>query len=108
MEKQNVEKIVALINHWGVPSQLVIAMEEAAELQVVCSKVLRYPLKKDAIVDALGDSYVMLQTLCTVFGVSREDLEAVATAKLDKAIAAIAAQANEPAPNVSDPVQQCH
>ena len=86
MEKHNIDKIGALINYWGVASQLTIAMEEAAELQVVCSKLLRGQVDRKVVVDALGDSYVMLQTLCIIFGIMPEELDKAATEKLELAM----------------------
>ena len=89
MEQHNIDKIDMLIKQWGVPMQLVIAMEESAELSVICSKLIRGTVSRENVVGALGDAYVMLQTLCMVLDVSPEELERIATDKLERAISKI-------------------
>lgn len=83
MEQKNMEKIGVLVNRWGIPLQLIMTMEECAELSVVCSKLLRSEVKREKLVDALADMYVMLQTVAGIYGVSGEELEEVAGKKLD-------------------------
>lgn len=87
MEQKNIDKIDVLIRRWGIPMQLVIANEESAELSKACSKLLRGRLSRDELVDALGDMYVMMQTMCMIYGVSVDELEEIATKKLDEGLA---------------------
>ena len=83
MEQANIEKITTLVERWGVPLQLILTMEESAELTKLCSKLLRGPVQRPDIVDNLADTYVMLQTMCLIYGVNSQELEAVAGNKLD-------------------------
>ena len=83
MTKENLKKISILIDRWGVASQLVMTIKEAGRLQVVCSKILRGKIPRTELVDALGDMYVMMQTLCTMYGITGDDLDRIATKKLD-------------------------
>ena len=87
MEQKNMEKIEVLVKRWGIPLQLIMTMEECAELSVVCSKLLRTEVKREKLVDALADMYVMLQTVAGIYGVTGEELEAVAGNKLDIGLA---------------------
>ena len=87
MEQKNIEKIDVLIKRWGIPMQLVIANEESAELSKACSKLLRGRLSREELIDALGDMYVMMQTMCMIYNVSIDELEMVATKKLDEGLA---------------------
>ena len=87
MEQKNLEKIDTLVRRWGVPLQLILTMEEASELATVCSKVLRGYGTREKLVDSLADMYVMLQTMCMVYGVTPEELEAIAGNKLDTGLA---------------------
>ena len=86
MEQKNIEKIDVLIKRWGIPMQLVIANEESAELSKACSKLLRGRLSREELIDALGDMYVMMQTMCMIYNVSIDELETVATKKLDEGL----------------------
>ena len=87
MEQSNIEKIGVLIQRWGIPMQLVIATEEASEIQKVYCKLLRgYGLPREILIDALADNYIMLQTVVQMYGFTGEEIEAVVNRKLEKAL----------------------
>ena len=106
MEQRNVDKINALIQRWGVPMQLIMTGEEMAGLIHVCSKLLRGSVSRAVLVDALADAYVMLQTMCMIYNVRGEELEAVITAKLDRGLQVpLPQQAAPAAPPVNQDAQ---
>lgn len=87
MEQKNIEKIGVLIQRWGIPMQLIIATEEAAEIQKIYCKLLRgYGLPREILIDALADNYIMLQTIVQMYGFSAEEIEAAVNGKLERAI----------------------
>ena len=87
MQQKNIEKIGALIQRWGIPMQLIIATEEAAEIQKIYCKLLRgYGLPREVLIDALADNYVMLQTVVQMYGFTSDDIEKVVNAKLERAM----------------------
>lgn len=66
---------------------MVITMEECAELQMVCSKILRQATvdkKHKELVEELGDVYCMLQLMQEHDIVSWEELESRAEVKRKK------------------------
>ena len=88
MKEKNLEKIHELIARWDVPLQLLLTMEESAELSVICSKVLRgFRVPREQIVDNVADVYVMLQTMCMLYGITEEEIDSIASEKLDSALA---------------------
>ena len=107
MKKENLEKIKELVARWDVPLQLLLTMEETAELSVTCSKLLRgFAVSREQLVDKVADVYVMLQTMCMLYGITEEELDKVASAKLDKGLAVPAPVAEEVPQEVPEQAQE--
>ena len=86
MRQENVEAIKLLIKHYGPASQYSLAMEECAELSVICSKLLRGDVPREKVVDAIADVYTMIQVLVIIGNVEPSELEDVAFVKLQNAL----------------------
>ena len=87
MRQENVDAVKKLIDYYGVNFQYGLAMEECAELSVVCSKLRRGDVPRDKVVDAIADVYVMIQALVLIGNVDPSELENVAYQKLQDALA---------------------
>lgn len=61
-----------IINHYGILSQHVVAMEEMAECIKAISKVIRNPKVKDNLIEELADVQIMTEQLIEIYGVQDE------------------------------------
>lgn len=66
-EKEEIYKDA--IRKWGMEAQIIIAMEECAELIVSLSKVLRYGFSDthEAVIEELADVEIMLEQMQIIF-----------------------------------------
>lgn len=87
MRQENVEAVRKLIDYYGANFQYGLAMEECAELSVVCSKLRRGGVPRETVVDAIADVYVMIQALVLIGDVDASELEDIAYKKLQNALA---------------------
>lgn len=55
------------IKKWGVPIQIVVAIEELSELQKELTKELRYCEKLDTIAEEMADVEIVLEQLKIIF-----------------------------------------
>ena len=58
------------IAKWGKDLQIIMVMEECAELQKICSKILRnncYPPDQVALAEELADVHIMMEQISFMF-----------------------------------------
>ena len=83
LNKENREKCRQLLEHYGVLPQLHMQIEECGELIVAICKLFRGGPVAD-VKGEMADVYVMLEQLCEMYGISQEEIDEIATAKLDR------------------------
>ena len=85
LNQENREKCRQLLEHYGVLTQLHMQIEECGELIVAICKLFRGGPVAD-VKGEMADVYVMLEQLCEMYGISQEEIDEIATAKLDRAL----------------------
>ncbi len=84
LSKENREKCRKLLDHYGALPQLHMQIEECGELIVAICKLFRGGPVAD-VKSEMADVYVMLEQLCEMYGISQEEIDEIATSKLDRA-----------------------
>lgn len=74
------------LEKWGVDAQLVMVIEECSELIKEATKSLRGHQRRENIKDELADVVVMCEQLRIILGLTEEDLENIAEAKMLRAM----------------------
>ena len=70
------------VEKWGVDAQLVILIEECSELTKEATKMLRGHGRRENMIEELADVTVMCEQLRIILGLTEEDLENIAEAKM--------------------------
>lgn len=77
------EKIKEIIKFWGDKMPM-MCMEELAELQQVISKKERGKNSNKDIIDEMGDVYITLEILRTMYDIDEKDIDRRIDEKLNK------------------------
>ena len=77
-------KIEKILNHYDPEAQTVKAIEELAELQAELSRLLIKQGDIEAMKSELADVVIMTSQLMYIFNVDPEELDEIATFKLDR------------------------
>lgn len=75
------------MNKWGKQLQIVMLMEECAELQKICSKIIRnnsYPPDLVALAEELADVHIMMEQISLMFLGSIAGWNGLKKEKLDR------------------------
>jgi NTP pyrophosphatase (non-canonical NTP hydrolase) len=70
------------INTYGKSTQLILAIEEMAELTKEICKSMRGEKDKSAFLEEIADVSIMLDQLCFMFDISQDELDTEKEAKL--------------------------
>lgn len=62
------------IRHYGVNNQLIVSLEELAELQKEICKFLRGENNRDHLIEELVDSQIMIEQLIEIFEITRDEI----------------------------------
>lgn len=62
------------IRHYGVNNQLIVSLEELAELQKEICKFLRGENNRDHLIEELVDTQIMIEQLIEIFEISRDEI----------------------------------
>lgn len=69
-DRENTMKILRrAIEKYGEPTQIIVAVEECAELQKELTKALRGKLDAEHLAEEMADVQIMLWQLCCMFGI---------------------------------------
>lgn len=85
LSQENREKCKNLLAYYGFVPQLHMQIEECGELIVAICKLFRGGPLAD-VKNEMADVYVMLEQLCEMYGISQEEIDEIATMKLDRAL----------------------
>ena len=87
IREDNQKKCEAIMKKWGPKVQLLVLVEEMAELQKeILKNINREKDNVKEITEEAVDVYVMLEYLKAHYNISEKDIEKYATQKLDKVI----------------------
>lgn len=70
------------VEKWGVDAQLVILIEECSELTKEATKMLRGHGRRENMIEELADVTVMCEQMRIILGLSDDQLEDMAKAKM--------------------------
>lgn len=62
------------IKHYGVNNQLIVALEELAELQKEICKFMRGDNNRDHLIEELVDTQIMVEQLIEIFEITRDEI----------------------------------
>ena len=71
-------------NKWGEPIQLIMVVEEIAELIKEISKYFRRKDNRENIIEEVGDVYIMLEQMKIIFNITDEELNTIIDQKIER------------------------
>lgn len=72
------------LEKYGEPIQLIMVIEEIAELTKEISKYFRGKNNRENIIEEVGDVYIMLEQMKMIFDISAEELEITMSKKIKR------------------------
>ena len=73
-----------IIDHYGEKAQMIVAIEEMAELTKALTKDMRGSINKDHVTEEMADVYICLEQLKIIHGISEESLSMWKKWKLER------------------------
>ena len=87
--KMKVPDQIKIIEHYGMESQLVVAMEECAELSKAVAKIYRYGKESELVIgvkEEVADVLICIKQLITMFDFSESEIEDLIKVKYERQI----------------------
>lgn len=87
------------MNKWGKQLQIVMLMEECAELQKICSKIIRnnsFPPDLVALAEELADVHIMMEQISFMFLGSVEGWKVFEEYKLKRLLERLSSEGSKP------------
>lgn len=57
------EKFKAFVEKWGISAQMIVCLEECAELQKELTKILRGKINRENLAEEIADVYIMVRQI---------------------------------------------
>ena len=85
MEKEKIKILKMAIEKWGKNAQILMALEEMAELsKELLKNINRNSDNKSNITEEMADVYIMLEQLKTIYKISEDDINNIFKEKINK------------------------